>query len=193
MNNVIDYNKQDFYISSRELSKQLKKQHQALKPLLLKHSLPYSVENLEYRGQSFAVYFLPLETAIFTIMNLSKNHNFKLEVVKSIAKQIQMTKDLLIAIKNIDIDIESSASLYVYIIQEASSGRYKIGISKNPEKRIRQLQTGNPDQLRLLGYFMTQGNGYQDEKSLHRQFSDFQLNSEWFSSGADITVPEVCR
>jgi len=37
----------------------------------------------------------------------------------------------------------------VYLIR-GNDGKYKIGIAKNPKKRIKQLQTGNSDELTLI-------------------------------------------
>ena len=38
---------------------------------------------------------------------------------------------------------------YIYIISD-NQNRIKVGISKNPEKRLKQLQTGHPNKLSLI-------------------------------------------
>ena len=38
----------------------------------------------------------------------------------------------------------------VYIIRNGTTNKYKIGISKDIDKRKKQLQTGNPNELKIL-------------------------------------------
>ncbi len=66
---------------------------------------------------------------------------------------------------------------FVYFIQGQCGGAIKIGYSVYPEKRLKELQTGYPDTLKIL--LMIPG----DEKTetvLHRQFKEFKLRGEWF-------------
>lgn len=72
----------------------------------------------------------------------------------------------------------------VYFITD---NRYiKIGYTKNNvNKRLKQLQTSNPNRLFLLGYI----EGDKDtEKMLHKKFfsSLSRMNGEWFSPSQDI-------
>lgn len=53
----------------------------------------------------------------------------------------------------------------------------KIGISENPEKRVRELQIGNPHKLELLG---TIPGDEQDETEIHNAFSDHHSHGEWY-------------
>jgi hypothetical protein len=75
----------------------------------------------------------------------------------------------------------------VYFILDTTSHAIKIGFClKNPEKRLAALQTGNSNALRLLGYVY----GIEShEKFLHKQFSPYHRQGEWFSvdilSGVD--------
>ena len=39
---------------------------------------------------------------------------------------------------------------HIYLIQSQEDGYYKIGVSKHPKKRVKQLQTGNSSELKLL-------------------------------------------
>ncbi|XP_078060752.1 uncharacterized protein LOC144486570 [Mustelus asterias] len=41
----------------------------------------------------------------------------------------------------------SSQGIHIYLIHEANTTYYKVGHSKNPMRRCRELQTGNPRQL----------------------------------------------
>jgi len=66
---------------------------------------------------------------------------------------------------------------YVYFIQGMCGGAIKVGYSANPEKRLRELQTGYPDTLKIL--LMIPGNE-STEHTLHRQFEASRLKGEWF-------------
>jgi predicted GIY-YIG superfamily endonuclease len=72
----------------------------------------------------------------------------------------------------------------VYLIR-GNDGKYKIGIAKNPKKRIKQLQTGNSDELTLIETYPSE-NASKIESALHRQFSHVKLNGEWF----DLSIKE---
>lgn len=63
---------------------------------------------------------------------------------------------------------------YVYLfleVDKAGNEAYKIGITKNdPEKRIKQLQTGNSNKLSLLKFYQSE-NYLKVERWLHRKYS----------------------
>ncbi len=66
---------------------------------------------------------------------------------------------------------------FVYII--SCGDAYKIGVAKNPEHRLRQLQTGNSEEL-LLEYTEGKINPYAVEKELHRSLQKYRTKGEWF-------------
>ena len=67
----------------------------------------------------------------------------------------------------------------VYLIQSLEEGYYKIGVSKNPKKRIKQLQTGNSSELKLI-YSYPSEYANKIEKALHGQLSHCKKECEWF-------------
>lgn len=54
---------------------------------------------------------------------------------------------------------------YVYVIRAGNN--YKIGVAKNPEERLKNLQTGNPEEL-ILEYSEFRNEPYKVEKVVHR-------------------------
>lgn len=74
--------------------------------------------------------------------------------------------------------------MYVYLIQsgDKKSDPVKVGYSKNPENRIKNLQTGNPKVLRLLMKIKCNSNGHARrlEKSLHEMLKGQNILLEWF-------------
>jgi hypothetical protein len=78
----------------------------------------------------------------------------------------------------------------VYVI-EHELGLYKIGISMNPEKRLRELQVGNPFTL-TLRQTANPVNARRVEKHLHDTLSRYHFRGEWFDLPddlLDLTIP----
>ena len=88
---------------------------------------------------------------------------------------------------------EPHAQGYVYLIHMESTSFYKIGMSLDPEIRLRTLQTGNPHLLCLLNRQAVQ-DMRGAEMDLHRRFGDQRVPNvnvrEWFDLG-DKGVGEV--
>lgn len=75
---------------------------------------------------------------------------------------------------------------YVYLILEANihgEEVYKIGITKNdPQLRVKQLKTGNPNQVSLLHAY--ESNNYKKvEQWMHRKHAQSKTlaKNEWFN------------
>ena len=77
---------------------------------------------------------------------------------------------------------ELDSDKYVYVIKNLATGAYKVGISKDPEQRLKSLQVGNDGELSLVGY--KQGT-FQDETSAHKRLADKNIRSEWFRLDGD--------
>jgi hypothetical protein len=79
---------------------------------------------------------------------------------------------------------------FVYFIQGETGGPIKIGYSDDVKKRLKGLQTGHPDNLKIL--FAFPGN-IDDEKSMHSKFEKHRLRGEWFKPVDEIfsTINEL--
>ena len=68
----------------------------------------------------------------------------------------------------------------VYLITESDC--IKIGISKNPERRMKDLQVSNANPLTLLSttLYKTRGQANLAEKRLHKACKRFKVSGEWF-------------
>lgn len=76
---------------------------------------------------------------------------------------------------------------YIYLIQSLEEGLYKIGVSKNPQNRILNLQTGNSSKLKLIDIYPSKY-AHKIEKALHNQLSHLKKEGEWFNIDiSDIT------
>lgn len=72
------------------------------------------------------------------------------------------------------------AGAHLYFIQSAVTGAIKIGRSKDPKRRLGQLQTGSPHKLRIL--LVIEDMGHRERK-LHRRLRHHKIRygrGEWF-------------
>lgn len=76
---------------------------------------------------------------------------------------------------------------YIYLIQSLENGYYKIGVSKHPQQRISELQTGNSSILKLITTYQTEFS-HQIERALQRKYSYLHKEGEWFDIGLQEEV-----
>lgn len=70
----------------------------------------------------------------------------------------------------------------VYLILDADNNRVKIGHSRNPWRRLRQLQTGSSAKLLLIGVIAAT---VEVEKRLHDEMHEHNVHREWFAGAED--------
>lgn len=85
--------------------------------------------------------------------------------------------------------MSESHPCYVYLIEEAGSGVYcKIGYSKHPRRRLKDLQSTNPRKLKLtLMVAVDPKEVTRIEKALHAKFKRLRVSGEWFYKSSDIS------
>ena len=129
------------------------------------------------KTKSFKEYYLNNKQVLLLISLLKGTE--KVISLKRKAIQAGTLTAILEAIDNFDFgetDIK-----YVYAAMD-SQKRIKIGISNNPEKRIKNLNIGNADKLKLVMVKKAEKPKYQSETELHKNFKAYKIRSEWFSS-----------
>ena len=82
----------------------------------------------------------------------------------------------------------------IYLIHCKFIDLYKIGVSVNPDKRIKQLQTGTPYELSIITIYDSKfpfkvesilHNTFQSKKTTENFQFDFEwLSGEWFNLSA---------
>lgn len=75
--------------------------------------------------------------------------------------------------------------MYVYLIRCEENSYYKIGITKNIQKRIKELQTGSSDIIYLVNKYESDF-ASKIEKGLHNFLGHKRRNNEWF----DLTIED---
>jgi hypothetical protein len=82
---------------------------------------------------------------------------------------------------------------FIYVICEGLDAEVsKIGISKNPDRRVRQLQTGHPLPLVVAHREEVDDKKVKGlERLIHRQLTHLRLKGEWFSLSPADAILEV--
>ena len=89
------------------------------------------------------------------------------------------------AIASFDIPEECNG-MYVYAIRNNDTGNIKLGISRDPHKRLKQLQTGCDGALIIIAMKLAE-NGYKDESYNHFINQRHHIYGEWFNNECDLT------
>ena len=71
----------------------------------------------------------------------------------------------------------------VYFVQQGSTGPIKIGRSKNPRYRVRELSCGSCEPLNLLA---TTPGWEAEERALHMRFAQHRIRGEWFAPAPEL-------
>lgn len=69
---------------------------------------------------------------------------------------------------------------HLYILQSHSTGAIKVGRSDDPGRRLGEVQTGNPNRLRII--LVAEGLGHR-EREVHRSLRRHRTrhaDGEWF-------------
>ena len=80
---------------------------------------------------------------------------------------------------------------YLYVIRPENSNKVKIGISKNPVKRLNALQTANTEKLYISVVLKTNDLAVNEESRMHRYFKERRLNGEWFRDIDDEIIHAI--
>jgi predicted GIY-YIG superfamily endonuclease len=78
---------------------------------------------------------------------------------------------------------------YVYIITDGED--YKVGVSDNPGKRLKQLQTGNPKKLRIVSTFTLpeKSTAFKVERESHTKIGAlYEKRGEWFKGASEFHI-----
>lgn len=79
---------------------------------------------------------------------------------------------------------------YVYFIQGGEGGPIKIGTGNNLRVRLKHLQIGNPQKLRVTHKIAmpSRKEAFALEKQLHAEFAVWRLEGEWFEPVPELAV-----
>ena len=69
---------------------------------------------------------------------------------------------------------------FIYLIEDVNNNTFKIGVTKDLNKRIKKLQTGNSTQLKLK-YSFEYEYPFRLESMLHTYYKEYCELNEWFA------------
>lgn len=71
----------------------------------------------------------------------------------------------------------------VYAIQSVNFKTVKIGYSTDVNQRLGSLQSGSPDELKIIGCWL---GTEADERQIHQQFAHCRMHREWFYPSKEL-------
>lgn len=107
-------------------------------------------------------------------------------------KQRGLGKAILSRKRKASQKVKKEDPYWVYVM---SDGEFlKIGYSKNPQKRIKAIQSGNPKQLKIPIKWKVVGrnNAKKLESALHKRYGKLRKKGEWFC-GSILDSLKACN
>ena len=183
INNLTD--SQKITMSSREIAQLIEKQHSNIKISAERLAASgvigaFAEQEFTHNGNTYTEYLLNKRDSFIVVAKVSPQHIGK--VIDAWGRTQQSLDELLAALDAFDVPEECS-DMYVYAIQNTTTGNIKLGISRNPEQRLKQLQTGNDCTLKLVAYKKAK-NKFKDETTLHYNYSSAHVRGEWFNNSS---------
>ena len=117
---------------------------------------------------------------------LIKSQRTPPKLLDEIISRVKGAKEVIAALEDFEIP-ENLPTMYVYAIRNKHTGRIKLGISENPERRLKELQIGNDCELELLAY-REAANRFKDEKAIHNKHQHLRVRGEWFDAPVAYAV-----
>ena len=75
---------------------------------------------------------------------------------------------------------------YLYVIYDRKNRLAKFGKSVSPSARLRQLRTGNGNDIHLLAY--CENKTPLTETNVHRELAEFRVSGEWFRMCPEVQM-----
>ena len=111
------------------------------------------------------------------------------KLLDEVISRVKGAKEVIAALEDFEIP-ENLPTMYVYAIRNKHTGRIKLGISENPERRLKELQIGNDCELELLAY-REAANRFKDEKAIHDKYQHLRVRGEWFAAPVAVDVDGI--
>lgn len=185
------------YTTTRIIAEGCDVKHKALMDLVRKYAddivklgpLPLFTEKTKTKGRPGHTCRLNFEQTLLLIgkmRNTARINDITFRMIAAFPKanRTNILGEILANFDAKDLPIDR----YVYVAKEIHSGRYKVGISKNPTRRVKELNIGNPEELVLFHVYRATEQGYLSETKAHETLKKYHIRSEWFSKKADIAL-----
>ena len=150
------------------------------------------VEYMGENGETRKAYELTEQGFAFVALGFTgeKARRFKVEFINAFfAMREAMQKRFTAEIARSVLPETIAKRQFVYIISNDENSFVKIGVAKDVEKRLKQLQTGSWSTLSVRYKSMVCSNAFSIEKAVHSKVSADRVRGEWY----DIAVDEAIR
>ena len=81
------------------------------------------------------------------------------------------------------VEMSHEPDAFIYCVQQGDSGLIKIGRARNPESRLKSMQTGNAETLHLRAAAWLPG---EMEWVIHRELKPWRYRGEWFQPTVEV-------
>jgi len=176
----------EFFIDSRVIAEKFGKSHkhvlEKINELKGKEASIFKEKTRIVRGREFRYVKMNLQGCLLLITSFTgeKYIKGKVEIFGIIVNVFKNFNQIIEALNNFDIDDIPVRFIYAAMDEK---GRIKIGISNNPERRVKQINIGNADELKIIFTKQAENKGFSDETKLHKQGEEHHIRSEWFDNG----------
>lgn len=140
-------------------------------------------------GRPWKIYYLN-ESHVMFLFSLMENNKKNIVAAIRFIGSFKATKECLSSFIEAlrTFDFGGFGVRYVYAAID-NSGRVKIGISNDPDRRLKELNIGNADTLKLVFVKKANGPRYADETAIHESVKEYNIRSEWFAKEAANKLP----
>ena len=187
--NIVNFGADVRTMTSREIAELTGKQHKHVLEDVRKmledldlSSAGFSAQYKDSTGRTLPCFNLPLSVALMYLARVSKKLGVK--IMGEALKSSSIATEVLKALQDFEVP-DDLPGMYVYAIRNTVTGNVKLGISRNPEARLKQLQTGNDCRLELVAMRPAAAR-FADEKALHNANAHARLSGEWFDGSVSI-------
>jgi predicted GIY-YIG superfamily endonuclease len=162
-------------IECRDIANMIGISNDSLKQLVARQEVEIEKqETISTKGRPQELNYFTIPNAALIIACSRASASVKNEALKALKSE-----SLYELIMNFDVDPEIDVK-FIYIAKDESD-RFKIGISNDPNRRIRELNVGNAEKIKLVAVAKA-NNRFEDEAMLHHANADKRIKGEWFRS-----------
>ncbi len=130
---------------------------------------------------------------VFCLLNSANRYSVEGRLIiekANIANWIMEELIKLDSIKKPNKKVSIWTSGFVYLFK-GENGKYKIGVSKDPKKRLTDLRRSSCENHTAIIAIEVE-DPYKEERYLHKHFKNSRSHSEWFSLSI-LDVDFICR
>ena len=128
--------------------------------------------------QGFTTCYEDIMELCYGLMKYASKHKSEIDVYNQ-KRMIELEEELNGCVETAKKENRTmrSKSGYVYLLE--CGGKYKIGFSKDVERRIKQLDT-RPFKINLIAKSKFISDAYDREQEIHEWFENSKIDGEWY-------------